>query len=309
MIIPIWPGPICHENSCALYTEIVSTENDLEILVIPVTPVNLLSSRKDNFITHKVLSRNKIKYFSSLKIKKFRDLNGQFLIEGDKIVKDTLQNGQVTVSQLIATKGWLSTNQGILSPAVKEVCEADILDLSRITSFETPPPVIALLDITKTEIDLAETAETLSIALDNIQDPGNLGTIIRTADWFGVQYIFCSEGCADMYNPKVIQASMGAFLNMKVHYVNLKELLMRHSTDADYRIYGTFLDGTPVSACAPVKRGLIVFGNESQGISDDLLPFIKNRITIQPGNPQHVHVESLNVASAVAVLCAFLNRK
>jgi TrmH family RNA methyltransferase len=276
--------------------------------VIPVTLVNLLSSRKDNFITYKVLSRNKIKYLTSLKIKKFRVLHGQFIIEGDKIVKDTLQNRQVTVSQLIAAGVWLNENRALLSANVKEVIEANVVDLSRISALETPPDVMAVLDIPHTVIDHEVISGSLSIALDNIQDPGNLGTIIRTADWFGIRNIFCSDECADVYNPKVIQASMGALLNLKVHYLNLKDVLMQHSGISEYAICGTFMQGTPVSEYKPVKQGMIVFGNEARGISEALIPFIQSRITIPPAKSNSAHIESLNVASAVAIVCALLIR-
>lgn len=215
----------------------------------------------------------------------------------------------VPVSQLIAKGDWLRENHAIVSAGIKEVMEADDTDLNRLTSLETSPPVIAVIDMRASEVDIDEVFSNVSIALDNVQDPGNLGTIIRTADWFGIINIFCNEGCADIYNPKVVQASMGAMLSVKVHYLDLKELLKQNAGRPDYEIYGTFMDGTPVSACKPLKKGLIIFGNESRGISLDIISFIKHRITIPPGMPDGNHIESLNVASAVAIVCAQLTRQ
>ena len=271
--------------------------------------VNLLPSRKDNSITHKVLSRNKIKYLGSLKIKKFRNIHGQFIIEGDKIVRDILHDGHTSISLLIATESWMAANQVRRSIRVKEIIEADMHDLSRISSLETPAEVMAILDVEQPLIDFSEIANSLSIALDNIQDPGNLGTIIRTADWFGIQNIFCSNGCTDCYNPKVVQASMGALLHVKTHYTDLPELLGKLSENPDYVVFGTFMEGQLAFEIPPVRKGIVVFGNESRGISDDLMPFIRSRITIPSVGNVLRHVESLNVASAVAIVCSVLTMK
>jgi TrmH family RNA methyltransferase len=229
-------------------------------------------------------------------------------MEGDKIVKDILRGGKVTVTEVIATGTWIRDNQAILNTHVKLVTEADSADLSRITTLETPPPVIAVLDIPETRVDHKEVKGSLSIALDNIQDPGNLGTIIRTADWFGIRNIFCTTGCADMYNPKVIQASMGAILNVKVHYTDFQDLLNQYSQVPDFSISGTFIEGTSVFSVRPVKCGIILFGNESRGISNDYLPYISERIAIPAASENRTHVESLNVASSVAVVCALMKR-
>jgi RNA methyltransferase, TrmH family len=255
-----------------------------------------------------VLSRNRIKYLSSLKIKKYRNQYRQFIMEGDKIVKDILKEGENEISQLIASHEWLSTNKVNQTGSIGEIIEAELQDIARISSLESPSGVLAVLDIPETVPDYGEISSCLSIALDSIQDPGNLGTIIRTADWFGIHHIFCSEDCVDCYNPKVVQASMGALLHVKIYYAGLAEVIRVISVDPDYTIYGTFTAGIPVRDLRPVKKGMIVFGNESRGISDDLFPFISTRITIPPGNANHAHVESLNVASAVSVVCSMVTR-
>jgi RNA methyltransferase, TrmH family len=251
-----------------------------------------------------VLSRNKIKYLSSLKIKKFRNIHRQFIVEGDKIVRDLIHSGQAIIRQLVATPSWLSENHLITTPQIREIDEADLNDMKRISSLETPPPAIALLDIPDIAIDHGTVSASISIALDTIQDPGNLGTIIRTADWFGMRNIFCNEACADCYNPKAVQASMGAILHVRLHYVDLAEFLAGYFDKPGFTVYGTYLDGVPVSACIPAKHGIIVFGNESRGISAEISPYISQRLTIPPAAKEYRHVESLNVSSAVAIICS-----
>lgn len=257
-----------------------------------------------------MLSRNQIKYLSSLKIKKFRSIHRQFLVEGDKIVRDLMRANQAFIRQLIATPVWLSENRIVSSSHIQDILEAELTEISRISSLETPPPVIALLDLPEVTYNDDEVSSSISIALDAIQDPGNLGTIIRTADWFGIRNIFCNEACADCYNPKVVQVSMGAILHVGVHYVDLAEFLAGFSRKPDFTVYGTYMDGIPVMSVTPTKHGIIVFGNESRGISMEISPLIGQRLTIPPGTTEHGRVESLNVSSAVAIVCnAFMGIK
>jgi RNA methyltransferase, TrmH family len=255
------------------------------------------------------LSRNNIKYLGSLKLKKFRDLHGQFLVEGDKIIGDLLRSGRFAIRQLIATGDWLADNQVFLSGQVRDIVEAGIKDLARISSLEVPPPVIAVLDMPPNELSIGEISDSWSLVLDNIQDPGNLGTIIRTADWFGIRHIICSLDCADCFNPKVVQASMGALMNLQVHYTHLTDFMNRLSFNTSYKSYGTFIRGTPLYEVPAASNGMVLFGNEARGISDELQPFILSRITVPAVKRNVPHVESLNVASAVAILCAWLIRK
>ena len=215
----------------------------------------------------------------------------------------------MVISQVIATRPWLNKHVDLFTKSAIEVLEATETDMLRITTLETPPPAIALMNINPPQYNRHEIADSLSIALDNIQDPGNLGTIVRTADWFGIRNLFCSEGCADMYNPKVIQASMGAILNVNLHYGNLDDVFRQFSTESAFTIYGTFMEGTPVNSISAPKKGMIVFGNESRGIAHEYLSFINQRLTIPAGDSSRSHVESLNVASAVAAVCAIFHCK
>lgn len=257
-----------------------------------------------------LLSRNKIKHLNALQIKKYRNLHGEYIIEGDKLVSDILSEGVTRFNQLIATKEWLAQNQGIIHlHLVDEIIEADIRDIARVSALETPSPVLAVLDLDRPTPDPHELSLNWSLALDDIQDPGNLGTIIRTADWFGISHILCSPNCVDCYNPKVIQSSMGALLHVKVYYTELGGILGALTQDPSYPVFGTFITGTSVYDLTPSKPGIIIFGNESRGISHSLQGFIRCGITIPATAVKRHHIESLNVASAVAIICAFLVRE
>jgi RNA methyltransferase, TrmH family len=253
-----------------------------------------------------VLGRNRIKYLSSLKIKKYRNQHRQFIAEGDKIVKDILREGRSKIRQLIATREWLESAGPGLTQGAAEIIEADKQDIARISSLETPSMVVAVMDMPEKLPDFAEISSSWSIVLDCIQDPGNLGTIIRTADWFGIRHILCSEDCADCFNPKVVQASMGALFHVNIYYGALPALIRSLTRDKEFTVYGTFMEGIPFREIQSAAKGIIVFGNESRGISEELFPFIGIRITVPPANEGDVHVESLNVASAVAVVCSMV---
>jgi RNA methyltransferase, TrmH family len=252
------------------------------------------------------VSKNKVKQLASLSIKKYRLENRLFVLEGDKIVRDALQNKNAAIKELVAEKGWIEENRGLLESFKGEIAEAESADLSRISSLESPPPVIAIHKMFAEQPYGKEIEASVSIGLNNIQDPGNLGTIIRTADWFGVGNIFCTPDCVELYNPKVIQASMGAIFNVRVHYVDLERTLKAFSRIPDFTIAGTYMEGTSLWKTPPLKRGIVVFGNESRGISANYNTCITHRITIPPNGTNHV--ESLNVASSLAIVLAHQQR-
>ncbi len=254
-----------------------------------------------------MISHSKYKFLNSLKIKKFRNLHGQFVVEGDKIISDLLKEGSQTLTTLLATTEWLDCNRVLLGSNVHEIIETGLPDLEKISSLETPPPAIAVLNMAETVWDETVISAEWSIMLDTIQDPGNLGTIIRTADWFGIKNVICSPQSVDFYNPKVIQASMGAIFRVHIHYRELPELLDTCRQKLSLPIYGTFLEGQSLYTMTASKRGLMLFGNESKGISEELKPFIDHQITIPPGRKSGNHIESLNVASAVAVVCSVIS--
>jgi RNA methyltransferase, TrmH family len=253
-----------------------------------------------------MISHSKYKYLNSLKIKKFRNLHGQFVVEGEKIISDLLKENAQKINTIIATTEWLDCNRSLLGQHVDEVIEAGMADLEKISSLETPPPAIAVLNMKEPVWDEEVISSEWSLMLDTIQDPGNLGTIIRTADWFGIRNVICNPQSVDYYNPKVIQASMGAIFRVNIHYTELAPLLENCRQKLQLQVYGTFMKGKSIYEMDAVSKGIMLFGNESKGISPDLLPYIDQQVTIPPGRKNQAHIESLNVASAVAIACSVI---
>ncbi len=246
------------------------------------------------------LSRNKIKLIRSLKEKKFRDELQLFVAEGDKLVSELLKNSRCYF--LAALQEWVDTHPGI---PVEEVIVATETELNRATFLKTPPPVIALFhqpDHDAAELDLKSG---LSLALDGVQDPGNVGTIVRIADWFGIEQIFCSNDTADIYNPKTVQATMGAIARVKVIYTDIARFLQQHD---QLPIYGTFLDGNNIYEEELPDAGIIVLGSEGKGISEEVEKRVSRRLYIPSFPPGRATSESLNVATAAAIICSEFRR-
>jgi RNA methyltransferase, TrmH family len=252
-----------------------------------------------------VLSKNKIKLIRSLDLKKNRLATGLFVAEGKKLVSDLL-GSEIRLSQIYCTES-AAAEIKILQPHLSiEITEKD--DLSKISFLKTTPEVVAVFEIPQSEIDWNEMERELTIVLDAIQDPGNLGTIVRIADWFGIRNIVCSEDCADLYNPKVIQSSMGAVARVKVHYVSLSEFL-KGANQKKIPVYGTFLKGENLYECELTPNGLIVMGNEGKGISENTADFISRRINIPSFPAGVITSESLNVAMATSIICSEFRRR
>nr|WP_320058373.1 RNA methyltransferase [uncultured Bacteroides sp.] len=247
------------------------------------------------------LSKNKIKYIHSLEQKKTRKEEKAFLAEGPKLVDDLL--GHFSCRYLAATNEWLSEHPSIIAD---EIAEVSAEELSRASLLKAPQQVLAIFEQAKHKIELEKAQKSLSLALDDIQDPGNLGTIIRLADWFGIEQIFCSPGTVDVYNPKTIQATMGAIARVKVNYTPLPDLI---ASLRGIPAYGTFLDGEDLYQKPLSEAGLIVMGNEGNGISKEVENLVSHRLYI-PNYPQERQTsESLNVAIATAVVCAEFRRQ
>jgi len=248
-----------------------------------------------------MLSKNQIKHISSLKIKKYRELHGEFIAEGSKLVMELL-NSQFTAIALFALKEWLNENK-LPSGCNVEVIEVDEAEMARITSLATPSPCLLLLKISTTSFEAAMAERELVLMLDNIQDPGNLGTIIRTADWFGFKHIVCSLNTVDLFNPKTIQSTMGSITRVNVSYEHLEEILDKLHEKVP--IYGSLLDGENILNKQLMTFGVIIIGNESKGISKNILNYINEKIFI-PGYPTHASLdkpESLNASIANAIIC------
>lgn len=248
-----------------------------------------------------MLSKNKIKYIRSLKLKKNRKEEGVFVAEGHKLVGDLL--GHFPCKLLIALPSWLQKNTHIIAD---EVIEVSFDELSRASLLKNPQDVLAVFDQPIYETSIEVMNQSLCLALDDIQDPGNLGTIIRLADWFGIEHIFCSYGTVDVYNPKVVQATMGALARVKIHYCNLVALI---SSMKNIPIYGTFLDGNNIYEETLSNNGLIVMGNEGNGVSEEVSRLINKRLYIPNYPSSRETSESLNVAIATAVTCAEFRRR
>lgn len=247
------------------------------------------------------LSKNKIKYIHSLELKKNRKEDKVFIAEGPKLVEELL--GVFPCRLLTATSDWITTHPNIKA---NEIIEATPDELSRASLLKNPQQVLAVFEQPNYTMDSNVIRHSLCLALDDVQDPGNLGTIIRLADWFGIEHIFCSPGTADIYNPKTIQATMGGIARVKVHYTSLPPLLQ--SLD-NLPIYGTFLDGENIYNEPLASHGLIVMGNEGKGIGDEVAQLINKRLFI-PNYPCNRETsESLNVAIATAITCAEFRRQ
>lgn len=247
------------------------------------------------------ISKNKIKYIRSLEQKKTRREEGVFVAEGPKLTGDLL--GHFHCRYLAATAKWMEVHP-LVQADEKEVASPD--ELQRASLLKTPQDVIAVFEQRKEQVDASVTATQLCLALDDVQDPGNLGTIIRIADWFGIEHIFCSFGTADVYNPKVVQATMGALARVHVHYLSLKELI---GSLKNIPVYGTFLDGTNIYTQSLSETGLIVMGNEGNGITPEVRSLINRKLFI-PNYPTGKETsESLNVAVATAITCAEFRRR
>jgi len=238
-----------------------------------------------------MLSKNEVKYIQSLCHKKQRNETGLFIVEGVKLV-DELLKSNFKVVKLYALSSWLQQNiqyQFITT-------EVEPFELEKISTLQTPQQVIAIVQQANTNAISSEWSG-ITLCLDGIQDPGNLGTIIRIADWFGIQQIICSDNTVEIYNPKVIQSTMGSFLRVRVMYTNLYTFL----TETKLPIYGALLQGKNVFEIEKPSQAILVIGSEGKGISPEILPFIQHPITI----PKKGGAESLNAAVATGILAAF----
>lgn len=258
-----------------------------------------------------MISKAKIKYIHSLEQKKARKAEGVFVAEGPKVVGDLMA---VYAPQLIvATAQWLEANNRLI-PAATEVCEVTDEELRKVSFLQHPQQVLAVFPQTSNlppqTSNLKPQTSNLTLALDGVQDPGNLGTIIRIADWFGIEDIFCSKDTADVWNPKVVQATMGSIARVRVHYCSLSELI--DSLPPDYPVYGTMLDGNDINEAAAngslINRGMIVMGNEGNGISSEIAAKVTHKLLI-PNYPKgRATADSLNVAIATAITCFAIRR-
>lgn len=241
-----------------------------------------------------------IKVVRSLAVKKYRDDERLFVAEGTKCVRDTWD--YFNCKWLICTRAW---HDRLANATMHDkIVLANNQQMAKMSQFSNPSDVIAVYEMPKKEIDEKEVRDGLNIVLDNVQDPGNLGTIIRLADWYGIKNIFASIGTVDVYNHKVVRATMGAISRVKVHYCDVPNLLEEYN---DLPVWGTFLDGDNIYQSELENKGFVVFGNEGQGIGQKVAKLVTKRLLIPSWNSGETS-ESLNVGVATAVVISEFRR-
>lgn len=250
-----------------------------------------------------MISKNQIKHIQALHSKKNREEEGLFIIEGIKLVSEFIHNQKFEIKELFGTVEYLSNHQDILVKNKISYTEINSEELKKISLLTTPNQVLAVVKTISQELDISILNSGTSLFLDDIRDPGNLGTIIRIADWFGIKQVICSPNTTELYNPKTLQASMGAVLRVNVISLAFDKLLPKLN---HIPIYGAVLEGENIYTTS-LQHGLIVIGNEANGISNEVLKHITNHITIPAANSNGS--ESLNAANACAIICSEFHRQ
>lgn len=243
-----------------------------------------------------MLGKQKIKYIQSLGQKKFRHQEGLFIAEGPKLVEELLEADPASVKEVYAVKEWMDDNQKLLAGV--DTVEISEVELEKISQLTTPNKVVAIVKQYDTGKSIT-VKDRFTLVLDGIRDPGNLGTIIRIADWFGIEQIVCSGDSTEVYNPKVVQSTMGSIARVKVYYADLKEWL---TSQKDVQIYAASLEGQDVTTVKKNKEGIIIIGNESKGISEEIMNLSNVKITI----PRKGRAESLNAAVATGIILSHI---
>jgi RNA methyltransferase, TrmH family len=241
-----------------------------------------------------MLSKSEIKDIQSLGLKKQRDESGLFVAEGPKIVKELLQLIPGRIKKVYALNAWIAEHPYNGAVRIEEITESE---LERISQLQQPNQVLAV--IARQQVPLPENPS-IALYLDTIQDPGNFGTIVRIADWFGIRHVVCSAGCADLYNPKVVQSTMASITRVQVSYDADGSWIRSQSLP----LIATALDGTSIYEHGPLEQGILLIGNESKGVHAELLSMAAEKITI----PRRGQAESLNAAVATGIILSHLLR-
>jgi len=248
-----------------------------------------------------MIIKSKVKYINSLGDKKLRDADRVFVAEGPKIINELLGEPAMVPMEIFALKEWIRPH---LNPSIP-ITEVDEIMLERLSFLSTPNQVVGLFKMpANSPLDMKNK---VSVIVDGIQDPGNLGTIVRCADWFGVEQVICSKDSADVFNPKTVQSTMGSIARIKVYYEDLATLLKKnqaHDTNSNFKIYAAALNGSDVKKIMPITEGAIIIGNESKGISENILALANEKITI----PRRGKAESLNAAIATGIILSHVLR-
>jgi TrmH family RNA methyltransferase len=245
------------------------------------------------------MTKAEIQQLRALKDKRTRDAERVFIAEGDKLVDEILD------SHFVVRRVY-TTNEQRRGTNVEHISKQE---MERISQLTTPTTTLAVVEQPHHKLSSSSLTGKLSLALDGVQNPGNLGTIVRLADWFGVEDIICSRECADCYNPKVIQATMGAILRVRIHYVDDLEKLLSNARDMGMNIYGTLLDGKNIYAESLSQEGIVVMGNEGRGVSEECRKTLTHKLLIPPYPANSPTSESLNVAMATGIILSEFRRR
>ena len=245
------------------------------------------------------MTKAEIQFVRSLADKRTRDSEHLFVAEGFKLV-DEIRNSKLNIRTIYTTRDDIT---GL------DVVRIEKREMERISQLSTATEILAIVEQPRYTLSLDSLKRKLTLALDGVQNPGNMGTIIRLADWFGVENIICSRECADLYNPKVVQATMGALLRVKLHYVDNLSALLNKARDGGMAIYGTLLDGNNIYHETLSQEGIIVMGNEGRGLSDECRNTLSHKLFIPPYPADVPTSESLNVAMATGIILAEFRRK
>ncbi len=250
----------------------------------------------------KMISKARIKMIHALEARKHRLREGLFVAEGPRLVNEMLRSARP--AYLAATARWLSANAGLLPPG----CPADEVsedELRQASLLRAPQQVLALLPLPRYRLEATLPQTSLCLALDGVQDPGNMGTIVRVADWFGIGDVICSHDTADVFGPKAVQATMGALARVRVHYTDLPHYICQSGAP----VWGTMLDGQDIYSQPLGSHGLIVMGNEGNGLSPRVRELVGHRLLIPSFPPGRPTTDSLNVAIATSIVCAEFRRR
>ena len=250
-----------------------------------------------------MLSKKNEQYIKSLSLKKFRQKYNNFIIEGDKMVSELLVKTPSKIERIFATASWIAQYNHKLEKNGVSIEGINERELKKISSLKTPNQVLAVVNQWEPAFQPAQLEGHLSLYLDGIQNPGNMGTILRTADWFGIDWVICSPDSADRFSPKVVQATMGALFSVKCVSRKFEDLGLKK---LNLPIYGAILKGENIFHTTLKSHGLIVIGNEGRGIRSEVLPFVDHPISIPPHHASR-GTESLNAAIATAIILSLIH--
>ncbi|MBO5801038.1 MAG: RNA methyltransferase [Alistipes sp.] len=245
------------------------------------------------------MTKAEIQQLRALKDKRERDRERLFIAEGEKLVEEILDSHFVVRRVLTTDAKHKGANIELITKQ----------EMERISQLTTPTTMLAVVEQPNNRLSIDKLCHKLVVALDGVQNPGNLGTIIRLADWFGVEEIICSRECADCYNPKVVQATMGAILRVRIHYVDNLSKLLHEARDMGMNIYGTLLDGNNIYHEKLDNKGIIIMGNEGRGVSDECRNMLTHKLLIPPFPADCPTSESLNVAMATGIILSEFRRR